>query len=82
MVSEWISRRAAADILGVRPETMNAWESEGLLKEMGIAMRDTASGGREHRESDVRRVRSEITVEVHTWVEGGPPLSAAPPPTG
>ena len=33
MRGEWISRREATDILAVRPTTVGAWETQGLLQE-------------------------------------------------
>lgn len=62
MATKWISRHAAADIFGVAPSTVAAWEAGGLLDEMGIAMRDTPGGRRQYREQDVRRVRGEMTI--------------------
>lgn len=66
MSSEWISRRAVAVILGVRPSTVSAWEAGGLLDEMGITIRDMAGGRRQYREQDVRRVRGEMTITMST----------------
>ncbi len=70
VAGDWLSRRQAADILGVRPETVGAWEANGLLREMGIAMRETAEGHPEYSARDVRRARGEMTVEVRAWVDG------------
>ena len=70
MADEWLSRRQAADILGVRPETVGAWEANGLLREMGIATHETPDGHPAYRASDVRRLRGEMTVEVRVWVDG------------
>ena len=70
MAEEWLSRRQAADILGVRPETISAWEANGLLQEMGIAMQETPEGHPGYSARDVRRVRGEMTVEVRVWVDG------------
>ena len=67
---------AAADILGVRSATVSAWEAQGLLKEMAIGIRDAAQGRREYRAEDVRRVRSEMTMEVRTSSEDGLPPAA------
>ncbi len=70
VAGEWLSRREAADILGVRPETVGAWEANGLLEEMGIAMQESAEGHPLYSARDVNRVRGEMTVEVRTWVDG------------
>ena len=70
MAGDWLSRRQAADIFGVRPETIGAWEANGLLQEMGIAMQESLEGHPEYRAADVRRVRGEMTVEVRVWVDG------------
>ncbi len=70
MAEEWLSRRQAADILGVRPETVGAWEANGLLQEMGIAMQESPEGHPGYSAVDVRRVRGEMTVEVRVWVDG------------
>ncbi len=70
MAGDWLSRRQAADILGVRPETVGAWEANGLLQEMGIAMQESPEGHPGYSAVDVRRVRGEMTVEVRVWVDG------------
>lgn len=70
MADEWLSRRQVADILGVRPETVGAWEANGVLREMRIATHETPDGHLTYRASDVRRVRGEMTVEVRVWVDG------------
>jgi len=70
VAGDWLSRRQAAEILGVRPETVSAWEANGLLREMGIATRETAEGHPEYSARDVRRARGETTVEVRAWVDG------------
>ena len=70
MAEEWLSRRQAADLLGVRPETVSTWEANGLLQEMGIATQETPEGHPGYRARDVRRVRREMTVEVRVWVDG------------
>jgi hypothetical protein len=72
VAGEWLSRGQAAHVLGVRPETVGAWEVNGLLREMGIATRETAEGHPEYSAQDVRRVRGEMTVEVRAWVDGEP----------
>ena len=70
MSGEWLSRRQAADILGVEPKTLGAWETNGLLQEMQIAMRESPQGHPEYRAKDVRRVRGEMTMEVRVWLDG------------
>ena len=70
MSGEWLSRRQAADILGVEPGTVGAWEANGLLQEMRIALRESPQGHPEYRATDVRRVRGEMTTEVRVWLDG------------
>ena len=70
VAGDWLSRREAADILGVRPGTVGPWEANGLLRGVGIAMRETAEGHPEYSARDVCRVRGEMTVEVRAGVDG------------
>lgn len=70
MSGEWLSRRQAADILGVEPGTVGAWEANGLLREMRIALRESPQGHPEYRAKDVRRARGEMTTDVRVWLDG------------